>query len=234
MNNFQKFYQSIVGRKIIAAITGLILVGFLLVHALGNLNSFAGSHSDGTPAINAYAEYLLTLGTPLVPESMLVWLFRFVLLVAFVLHVRMVVALLHVNRAARPVDYENLQPRHTSFAAKWVVITGVTLLLFVILHVSHFTLGMFTPYHHIPGDIYHNLYSAFQHGWLVLFYLLALTALGLHLGHGIWSLCQTMGWDSPERNKALRLLSIVTSTGLMLVFISIPLAFYFNFLPPSQ
>ncbi|TNF95109.1 MAG: hypothetical protein EP297_11760 [Gammaproteobacteria bacterium] len=232
MKRFYRFYYSIVGRKIIAALTGLFLLVFLLVHALGNLNSFAGINADGIPAINAYADYLRNLATPLVPKSLLVWLFRLLLLIAFVLHVIAVLSLMHINRAARTVDYQKRQYRHISFAAHWVFFSGLLLLLFIITHVSHFTLGILTPFESSPDDIYHNLNSAFQNGWLVLFYILSLAALGLHLGHGIWSMFQTLGLDNPDRNLVLRLIAAVTSIGLVTVFVSIPLAFYFDFLMP--
>lgn len=228
---FHRLYHSIVGRKIIAALTGLILLGFLFLHAFGNLNSFAGINADGIPAINAYAGYLRNMATPLVPKSMLLWLVRIVVMVAFVFHVSAVLSLMRINRAARPVDYQKRQHRHTSLAAHWVLFSGLLLLLFIITHVTQFTLGMLTTFDFVPGDLYHNLYSAFHQGWLVVFYILALAALGLHLGHGIWSLCQTLGLDNPDRNMALRLIATATSTGLIMVFASIPLAFYFDFLP---
>lgn len=230
---FHRLYLSIVGRKIIAAITGMILVGFLVLHALGNLNSLGGINAEGVPAINAYAGYLRDIATPLVPGAMLLWLIRILLAGAFVLHVTVVVSLMRTNRAARPIGYQQRRHRHTSLAAHWVVASGLLLLLFTITHVMQISLGLLTPFDYAPGDVYHNLHSTFSRGWLVGFYIVALAALGLHLRHGIWSLCQTLGLDNPDRNAALRLIATITSGVLVVMFASVPLAFYFGLLPPA-
>jgi len=231
MKQFLQLYRSLVGRKIIAALTGLILLGFLMMHAFGNLNNFAGINADGIPAINAYADYLRNAATPLMPSSLLLWSIRLVLIVAFVMHVDAVVSLARLNRGARQTGYEKQSHQHTSFATRWVLASGLFLLVFIISHISNFAFGVLTPFDFIPGNVYHNLYSAFQYGWFVLFYLVALAVLGLHLQHGIWSLCQTLGLDNPDRNAALRMTANVIAIGLVIIFASIPLAFYVGLLP---
>jgi len=229
-SRYLTLYRSVVGRKIIAAITGIILLSFLLLHAFGNLNNFAGINADGIPAINAYAMYLRDMGTPLVPKGLLLWLVRLLLIAALILHISAVTALIKMNRLARKNTYQKRQHQHTSFATHWVVVSGVLLFVFIIFHISQFTFGFLTPFDFVPGLVYHNLFNAFQHGWLVSFYLLALIALGLHLRHGIWSLCQTLGLDNPDRNRLLRFFASSISTLLVCLFASIPLAFYFGFL----
>ena len=231
MKRLPYLFNSLIGRKFIAAVTGLILLSFLVLHALGNLNSFAVDQLNGIPAINSYADYLRNMATPLMPKFVLLWLIRIVLILSFILHIIVVISLARSNFSARPISYQKQQHKHTSFAAHWVLATGVLLLIFIITHVSQFAFGILTPFEFIQGDIYHNLSLAFQSTGLVVFYLLALLSLGLHLHHGIWSLTQTLGLDNPDRNLALRLVSALVTGLLVMIFASIPLAFYFGLLP---
>ena len=230
MKRLPYLFTSLIGRKFLAAVTGFILLSFLLLHAFGNLNSFAADTVDGVPAINAYADYLRSMATPLMPKSVLLWLIRIILIVAFVLHVFVVLSLAKTNRAARPIAYHQTPQKTASYAARWVLASGLIVLLFIIFHLSHFSFGVLTPFAFIEGDIYHNLASAFQSPFYVMFYLLALAALGFHLHHGIWSLTQTLGLDNPDRNLMFRLLASLITALLVSLFASIPLAFYFGLL----
>ena len=174
-----------VGLKVLMAVTGSIYVGFVFVHMVGNLLVFAG---DGGQALNDYGHFLQegTHGA--------IWAFRLVMLAAIGGHIYAAVATSRNASAARPVGYA---AGRKSQAANWASLTmrygGLTLLLFILFHLAHFTLGVVQPELFTYGDVYGNLVRAFQQPGLVALYVVAMVALGLHLYHGIFSGLQTLG-----------------------------------------
>ncbi len=204
------FYRSTIGKKIIMAVTGLVLVGFLLSHVLANLLAFQGPEQ-----INHYAAFLRSLGGGL-------WLARGVLLLALVLHVTAAVELTLLDRAARPEGYARQQAQASTAASRTLRVGGVVLLAFIIYHLLHFTLGTVHP-DFVPGDVYRNVVVGFQSPLVVGFYLVAMAALGLHLFHGGSSMFQSLGLAHPSydpgRQRLMRVLGVLVALG----FAAVPL-----------
>jgi succinate dehydrogenase / fumarate reductase cytochrome b subunit len=192
---FADIYRSAVGKKYVMAVTGLVLMAYVLVHMIGNLKLYFGPES-----INAYGEWLRDVGEPVLPRNALLWVVRAVLLVAVALHVHAAVALTLMNRRARPQRYqgkrEYVAAGYASRTMRW---SGLIIGLFVVFHLLDLTWGASTP-GFAAGDIYGNVVASFQRWPVAVIYIVANLALGLHLYHGAWSLFQSMGWYSRRFN----------------------------------
>lgn len=225
MSRLVTLYRSTLGKKAIVAVTGLILVLFLLGHAAGNLKVFLPSPEPGEPDIDVYAEFLRTVGEPLVPRTGVLWGVRLVLLVSLVLHVVCVIQLAVLNRGAREAKYERRRYLASTLAARLMMASGVLLFAFVVFHILHFTTGTVDPAAFEEGEVYANLYRAFS-GWaFVALYVVAVALVAVHLYHGVWSMFQSLGLDRPDRNRLLRAVATVVSILLFLGFTAVPLAF---------
>lgn len=223
MNRLLTLYRSTLGKKFIVALTGIVMLGFLLGHVAGNLKIFLPP-VDGQPDIDHYAESLRTLGEPFLPYAAFLWTARIVLLGALVMHVICVMQLSTANLSARNVDYASRKFAKATSPARWMMYTGGFLLVFVVVHLLHFTFGMFGGgFEH--GKVYANLHGSFTNVVWVLFYVISLAIVALHLYHGVWSLFQTLGLDNPDRNRGLRRLAAVLAVGLFVGFVTVPTAF---------
>ncbi len=232
MQRMTRFLSSTLGIKAVVAVTGVILFGFVVLHMIGNLKAFTGSDLDGVPHIDEYAHFLRTMGAPMLPHGFALWATRLVLFVALVLHVVMVIGLQRRNRAARPVGYHHRPVREvSSVAARTMLVSGVLILVFVIVHVLQFTTGTIQLTPIVPEQVYTNLYNAFAVWFIALFYVVAMGLLGFHLYHGVWSLFQTLGLDNPDRNRMLRLSAAIAAVGLVVGFSSVPLLFTLGLMP---
>ena len=231
MKRLTSLYSTTLGKKVIAAITGLILFGFLVGHVAGNLKVFTGVSADGVPHIDQYGQFLKEVGEPILPYMMGLWIARSVLLVSLIVHVIVVSQLALRSAEARPVNYVRSKKVAASLPAQWMMYSGILIFVFIIFHVLHFTTGsiQFGQFEH--GTVYSNLWHSFQYPIVALGYVLVMAVLGVHLFHGVWSLFQTLGFDNPDRNQALRWLAIVASVGLVLGFAAVPLAFMSGALP---
>ena len=223
MTWFGSFYRSAIGKKAVMAVTGVILFGWIFAHMAGNLKLYMGPE-----AINHYAHFLRTMGSPLVPEATMLWLSRIVLLIAVILHIHAAFALTMMNREARPVGYRDREFVKGTYAARTMRWGGVIILLFVIYHLLHLTTGQA---HHdfVPGDVYHNLVRGFQVWWIAAVYIVANLALGLHLYHGVWSMFSSLGvthkrFESWRRIFATAFAAVITAGNL-----SFPLSVLFGF-----
>jgi succinate dehydrogenase / fumarate reductase cytochrome b subunit len=212
-----RFYRSTVGRKIVMAVTGAILVGFVIGHMTGNLLVF-----KGPDAINSYSRFLHSTGE-------LLWAVRAVLLVSVVLHVHSAFSLTRAARAARPADYAEREGQVTTLSARSMRWGGVLLLLFVIFHLLHFTTGTLHPFF-VPGDVYANVVVGFSVPAVVAFYLVAMAALALHLHHGVASLFQTLGASHPHWNPGRRRLATLLAVVVPVGFAAVPVAVVLRFL----
>ncbi|MBX2802033.1 MAG: succinate dehydrogenase cytochrome b subunit [Myxococcales bacterium] len=171
--------------------SGLVLVGFVVFHLAGNLLIFAGPE-----ALDGYAHFLQH-GT-----HGLVWLVRLGLLAAAVVHVGCAVALTRAGQRARPQRYRGgRRTLRSTFASRTMRIGGPLLLLFIVGHLAHLTLGWVGP--HVPGQVYDNVVNGFSHAPIAVVYLLAVGALGLHLHHGIASAARTLGLAGDRRWRRL-------------------------------
>jgi succinate dehydrogenase / fumarate reductase cytochrome b subunit len=214
-------WGTMVGKKIVMAVTGVVLVGFVLAHMLGNLKIFLGAE-----AIDAYAVFLRTMGEPLFPYSMLLWVARIVLLACVALHITAAVQLTRMNWAARPQGYETKKSIATTYAARTMRWSGVILVLFIVYHLLHLTAGAvgFQSGEFIHLSVYHNVVAGFSVWYVALFYIVAMACLCLHLDHGIWSMLQTLGWNNARITPALQTLSRGLALVVFVGFISVPVA----------
>ncbi len=178
------------------AVTGIIFIGFVLVHMYGNLKAFAGHDS-----FNEYAEHLRTLGEPLLPHEGLLWIIRAVLIVSLVVHVACAVALWRRAKGARTVRYVVKKNKYSTFSSHWMRWGGIALLLFVVWHLLNFTIVKVNPDGGETNDPYNLLVDTFDLWWMTLIYLAAMLALGLHLRHGVWSAAQTLGLTNNDKAR---------------------------------
>jgi succinate dehydrogenase / fumarate reductase cytochrome b subunit len=212
------FWDSSVGKKVVMAITGLIGIGYVILHMIGNLQVFQGAER-----LNAYAALLHG------PLNELLWLARGVLLAAVVLHVVAAWQLTQRDRAARPADYRMRRPQVSTLAARTMRWGGMLLLAFIALHLLHFTTGTVRPTGtFVPGDVYGNVIGSFRLWWVTLFYLAAMVALGLHLYHGAWSSVRTLGASPPTRDLRHRPVAIFVAIVVAGGFSLVPLAVFFG------
>ena len=189
------------------------MIAFLISHVLGNLQVFAGPLK-----INEYSAALRRLGP-------LLWLARAGLVAALVLHVIAAYQLTRRMQAGRPVGYVERDPQVSTFAARTIRWGGVLLLVFVVLHLLHFTFGTIHPaFDH--KDVYGNVIVAFQVWWVALLYLVAMVGLGLHLYHGTWSSIRTLGLTRPSGNPLKRRAAAVLAWAIYLGFSIIPIAVF--------
>jgi succinate dehydrogenase / fumarate reductase cytochrome b subunit len=208
-----RFWSSSIGKKAVMAVTGLIMIAFLIAHVLGNLQVFAGPLK-----INEYSAALRRLGP-------LLWLARGGLIAALVLHVLAAYQLTQRKRTARPIGYADADPQVSTFAARTIRWGGVLLLVFIILHLLHFTFGTIHPaFDH--KDVYGNIVVAFQVWWVALLYVLAMIGLGLHLYHGTWSSIRTLGLTRASGNPLKRRAAAVVAWAIYLAFSIIPIAVF--------
>jgi len=206
------FWQSTLGKKVVMAATGLIMIGFLGLHMLGNLQAFQGAQK-----LNAYGELL---HGPLQEVTLLT---RVVLLVSVMLHIVAAVQLTLLDRAARPVGYARRQPQAATAASRTLRVGGILLLVFIIFHLLHFTTGQAHP-DFVPGDVYHNLITGLGRPAVAVFYLAAMAALGLHLYHGAWSSFRSLGAARPRPNPLYRPVAAALAVVVWLGFSVIPVA----------
>ena len=214
-------WSTMVGKKVVMAVTGAVLVAFVVGHMLGNLKIFLGAD-----AIDTYAVFLRTMGEPLVPYSVLLWVIRIVLLTCVALHITAAVQLTRMNWAARPVRYDTKQSIATTYAARTTRWSGAILVLFIVYHLLHLTAGRVGfragEFQHL--SVYHNVVAGFSVWYVALFYVVAMACLCLHLDHGIWSALQTLGWNDARSTPLFRALSRVMALVVFVGFISVPVA----------
>jgi succinate dehydrogenase / fumarate reductase cytochrome b subunit len=206
--------SSTIGRKIVMAVTGVVLVGFVIAHMSGNLLLFVGP-----AALNEYAAWLRSLlhGAGL-------WIMRGTLVVAVVLHAWSAWTLTQDGHAARPVKYANgLAPDASTYASRTMRWGGVILVAFIGYHLMHMTIGNVHP-SFVEGDVYHNMITGFRVWPVTVFYVIAMVLLGLHLRHGVWSMFHTLGVSHPRYRAFFNRAALVVALVVMFGFISGPVA----------
>ena len=199
-------------------ITGLIGIGFVIVHMAGNLQVFIGQSK-----LNDYGAMLHG------PLNELTWLVRVVLVVAVVLHVTMAYQLTMRSRAARPIGYQKKEPQVATLASRTMKWGGVLLLAFIVFHILHFTTETIDPGgwrgmtdNHGNRDVYGNIVASFHIWWVALFYIVAMVFLGLHLYHGAWSSIRTIGYAKSSPHPLHRKLALAVAVIVWLGFTLVP------------
>src|SRR5882672_5032939 len=214
-------WGTVVGKKVVMAVTGIVLVGFVIAHMIRNLKIFLGAE-----AIDAYAVFLRTMGEPMLPYSVLLWVARIVLLTCVALHITAAVQLTRMNWAARPQGYDTKKSIATTYAARTMRWSGVILALFIVYHLLHLTAGVvsFQPGEFVHLSVYDNVVAAFSVWYVALFYVVAMACLCLHLSHGIWSMLQTLGLNNARTTWALQIVSRGVALVVFVGFISVPVS----------
>ena len=231
------FLKSTLGRKVLMALSGLVLVLFVLGHMLGNLQIFLGPD-----VINAYA-YKLHYSMP----AALLWGIRLFLLLCIAVHIWAAISLTLDNRKARPQGYANSQTVQATYAARTMRMSGIILFAFIVFHIAHYTVR------NVPGMEYeqqiadvplmkngepvmHNgavvmtfnvndmMVAGFQVWWVSAFYIIATGLLCLHLTHGVSSMFQTVGLRNQLWRQRLDRVALVYGLVVFLGFAVIPVA----------
>jgi succinate dehydrogenase / fumarate reductase cytochrome b subunit len=204
-------FDSSIGKKVVMAVTGLILFGFVIGHMIGNLQVFLGAKE-----LNDYSIFLHGFA-----HGAGIWVARAVLLASVVLHIWAAYSLTVMNRAARQVGYREWKARESTYASRTMRWSGVLLLAFIIYHLLHFTTGTLHP-DFVPGDVYHNVIVGLRQTPAAIFYIISMVALGFHLYHGSWSMLQTLGLNHPRWNKLRFAVSVALAAAVVVGNLSFP------------
>lgn len=215
---------STVGRKILMAVTGMMLVGFITVHLLGNMSVFAGSE-----AINIYAEKLHSLGP-------IVWIFRLAMLGLFAVHITFGIQLTMENSSASPEAYAIKKRLKTTFSAESMIYTGLILLAFLLYHLLHFTVQVvhtdavstLLPLVNDRPNVFAMVGNSFNSVFVSVVYVIAMAALFLHLSHGLQSFVQTFGLNNGPSQDKVAAIGKLVAIFYGLAYTAIPLAFLFH------
>jgi len=212
-----RFWRSTVGKKMVMAVTGLIMVAFVIVHMIGNLQIF-----EGAVRLNDYSHLLHHT------INELLWLLRIILLVSVALHIVAAIQLTRLDRAARPQGYAMRRAEAATVSSRSMRWGGVALALFIVFHLLHLTTGTIQPVPFTDGNVYANMIGGFRVWWVTLIYILGMIALGLHLYHGDWSSIRTLGINRPKAEPLRRPVAATIAIVVWAGFTLVPLAIYFG------
>jgi succinate dehydrogenase / fumarate reductase cytochrome b subunit len=213
---------SSVFKKVVMAVSGIILVLYLIAHMIGNLKVFAGRES-----FNSYSHWIRTIGEPAVPAQTTLTIIRIVLLAAVIAHIWAAIALWRQAKRARPNGYVTKKAVAQSYASRTMRWGGVIVGLFVIYHILDLTMGVANP--EGPGTTpYDRLVAGFSNPLITAVYVIALILLGMHLRHGIWSATQTLGQSNKRREKTVNLFALVFSVVLIGGYLVVPFSVLFG------
>jgi succinate dehydrogenase / fumarate reductase, cytochrome b subunit len=216
-------WDSSVGKKLMMAVSGLILYGFVVGHMIGNLKVYFGRE-----AFNHYAEGLRTFGEPFFMRGQLLWIVRLVLIGAVLIHIVAALQLTMKSKRARKHGYRKFDGLEFSSASRTMFWGGVALFGFVVFHLLDLTFGTLNPAF-VPGDAYHNFVSTFQRVPVAIAYIAFMIPLGLHLYHGFWSMLQTLGANHPRYNHLRRPIALTLAALIVIGNISFPIAVMLGF-----
>jgi succinate dehydrogenase / fumarate reductase cytochrome b subunit len=216
-----RFDNSVV-KKTVMAVSGIIMVLYLVAHMVGNLKAFQGAEK-----FNAYSGWIRTIGDPAIPAQTALWIIRLVLLAAVVAHFWAAISLWRQARRARPVSYVSKKRVQQSFASRTVRWGGLILALFIIWHILDLTLGAVNPVGH-DSTPYDRLVASFSNIPITAFYVVSMLLLGLHLRHGIFAATQTLGQTNRKRERAVNAIAYVVATVLTVGFLLVPLSVAFG------
>lgn len=223
MGLVRDFYGTTVGKKVAMAVSGLVLVLFVIGHMAGNLKIFAGiDPSTGDYKIDDYGVFLRTMGAEMLGKEGVLWIVRVVLLVCVVVHALSGIQLARLNRRAKPQKYHVTNYQSANAASRTMLYGGLFLIVFITFHILHFTTGTVHFHGFVHGQVYANVYSGFQSLFTAGFYVVAMALLALHLYHGTWSMFQTLGVDTPRWNKGIRTAAKVVAVAMFFGFSSVP------------
>jgi succinate dehydrogenase / fumarate reductase, cytochrome b subunit len=222
------FYRTAVGKKWVMALTGIALMGFVLVHMIGNMKLFLSKEE-----LNLYGEALRDIPGHLLPRTWLLWGFRVGLVLAFVFHIHAAYSLTVMNRRARPERYQSKRDYVAAdFASRTMRWTGIIVALFIVFHLADLTWGNANP-DFVRGDPYNNLVYSMERTPVAIIYIVANIALAFHLFHGAWSLFQSLGINNPKYNNARRWFAQGFAAVILLGNLSFPIAVQLGLVEPA-
>jgi succinate dehydrogenase / fumarate reductase cytochrome b subunit len=217
---FLEFYRSAVGKKWVMAVTGVILIAYIVAHAVGNLKMYIGPAS-----IDAYGEALRDLGGHLAPRTHLLWAMRIGLIVVTVLHFYAAISLALLNRRSRPAKYDKRHYAAADYASRTMIYGGLIIAAFVVFHLADLTWGVEAANpDFVRGAVYSNLVASFSRLPVAIFYIVANLLLGLHLYHGAWSMFQSVGINNPRFNQWRRWFAWGLAGAVTIINVSFPIA----------
>jgi succinate dehydrogenase / fumarate reductase cytochrome b subunit len=218
-SRLELFWDSSIGKKALMALTGIILSAYILAHLLGNMQIYMGAE-----VIDRYAHFLHS-------NAGLLWSARVVLLAAFVTHAIAGIQLYMRKATARPVDYHTKANLQGSTASRTMLVSGVTILAFVVYHVLDLTTGTLHTgtYEEVKPSV--NVVSGFSNPLPAGLYVIAMIAVGFHLWHGLYSMFGSLGFSHPRYTPGLRKVAATLATVIALANISVPLAILTGFRP---
>ena len=221
-----RFYETTIGKKVVMALSGAVLLGFVLSHMAGNLLIFA---NDDGQAINAYAASLREL-----LGGAGIWAARLVLIGAIAAHAWSAIQLARINRGARQQRYQRKASLASTMASRSMLFGGLAILAYIAFHLAHLTFGV------VPGtmeamddpafkgvlehDVYKSLILSFSQTWIAAIYLVAQVLLALHLYHGAWSFMQTLGLSHPRYDAYRKQFAGAFAAIVCLGFAAVPIA----------
>ena len=214
-----QFYRSAVGKKWVMGVTGIMLMGFIFGHMIGNLKMYQGAH-----ALNVYGEFLREIAYPLLPRTMFLWIVRLGLIGAFAFHIHAAFTLTRMNQKANAGGYKQSRDwQMATIASRSMRWTGTIILLYLFWHLADFTWGWVNP-DFVRGDVYRNVQASLTGVIPAAIYLVANVALGIHLLHGSWSMFQSLGLNNPKYNGVRKSFALGFAGIVTLGNLSFPLA----------
>jgi len=225
MKAFLQIFTSSLGKKFIMAVTGFGLVGFVIIHMLGNLQIFLGPDT-----LNTYAKFLKT-------SAEVLWAFRLGLLGMAVLHLVCAISLVRDNIKARPADYKK-EKQLSTWASRTMILSGLIVSAFIVYHILHFTVQVTDPTYqtmttqlngHDVHDVYRMVITGFSNPYISTFYIISVALLCWHLSHGVSSMFQSVGLRNRRSAPLLDKVAIGISFVVFLGMSSVPAAVLFKF-----
>lgn len=220
-------YQTFVGKKWVMAVTGLMLIGFVLSHLFGNIKLYIGVVQEGDEFVydaDLYGEFLRELLVPLFPHGWLLWILRFGLIGAFGLHIHSAYSLKRVSQAANQSYASKRDWLAANFASRSMRWTGPIVMIYLIFHLADLTWGWIPNTDWEKGAIQANVVNSFSNPGIALIYIVANVALSIHLYHGMYSLFQSLGINNPRYNQLRRSLATVVAGVILVGNVSFPIA----------
>jgi succinate dehydrogenase / fumarate reductase cytochrome b subunit len=221
-------YSTAVGKKYVMGATGIMMMGFVLFHMIGNLKMYLGASH-----LNEYAKFLENLLVPIAPEGVVLWILRGGLITALALHLHAAYSLTMLNRKARPVKYQSARDYQiANFASRTMRLSGLVVLAFIAWHLADLTFGavnnetgkMITENGEELKNVYGAVVYSFNRVPVALFYVVANILLGIHLFHGAWSIFQSFGWNNPRFNTWRRAFATGFAALVVVGNVSFPIA----------
>jgi succinate dehydrogenase / fumarate reductase cytochrome b subunit len=220
-------YQTSVGKKWVMAVTGIMLLGFVVVHMLGNLKLYLGAvNHNGVLEYdaNVYGEWLRDLLVPFFPRTVFLWLMRLGLIGAFALHIHAMYSLTMTNHAANVTYASKRDWTAANFASRSMRYTGVIVLAYLIFHLADLTWGFIPGYDYVRGHVHQNVVGSLSNPVVATFYIVANALLAMHIFHGAYSMFQSLGINNPAYNRLRRWFAAGIAAVILIGNVSFPIA----------